>query len=233
MGIRNWELEIFMLIVPAIIPESKEGLEREIKLVAGFASVIQIDICDGTFTPAKTWPYNGRDTDYFDDLRAEHIGWPEWEKVDFELHLMVSDPLGKISDWISSGISTAVIHIETADNFSEIIDLCRNLNIGVGLALKPSTDLSKIKTFANNVDFIQLMGSDNLGRHGEVLQESAILKLKELRGAFPDKTIAVDIGVNEETAPILAAAGANKLVVGGAILNSDNPEYVYKRLSGN
>lgn len=220
-----------MLIVPAIIPSSKEELEHEIKLVAGFASTVQIDICDGVFAPNKTWPYNGRDTEFFEELRAEHVGWPEWEKVDFELHLMVSDPLSKLSDWISSGISSVIIHVESTENFSEIIDLCRNLNVGIGIALKPSTDLSKIKSFANNIDFIQLMGSDNLGYHGEALKESAILKLKELRTTFPCKTIAVDIGVNEETAPILAAAGANKLVAGGAILNSENPEEIYKKLS--
>ena len=70
-------------VVPAIIPQTKEQLEEEIKKVSEFASLVQIDISDGIFTPVKSWPYNGRDTDFFEKLKKQEVGWPKWEDVEY------------------------------------------------------------------------------------------------------------------------------------------------------
>ena len=56
-------------VVPAIIPQTRRQLTEEIKKVSGFAELVQIDISDGLFTPIKTWPYNGRDQDFFEKLK--------------------------------------------------------------------------------------------------------------------------------------------------------------------
>ncbi len=72
------------------------------------------------------------------------------------------------------------------------------------------------------------MGSDMLGKHGVGLENKAIERIKELRGLYPERIIGVDIGVTKETAEILVSAGANKLVSGSAILNSANPEEVFR-----
>ena len=61
-----------MQVVPAIIPKTREQMEEEIKKVSGFASLIQIDISDGLFTPFKTWPFNGRDVEYFENLKNHY-----------------------------------------------------------------------------------------------------------------------------------------------------------------
>jgi pentose-5-phosphate-3-epimerase len=80
------------------------------------------------------------------------------------------------------------------------------------------------------VDFIQVMGSDLLGRHGVELEEKSLEMIKSLRAKFSNSIIAIDIGVTEENAETLVDAGVNKLISGGAILNSDNPKEVYKFL---
>lgn len=238
-------------VVPAIIPHTKEQLTEEIRKVAGFADLVQIDICDGVFVPTKTWPYNGRDSDFFEKLKTEEEGWPRWEDVEFEIHLMVKNPEEVLLDWIRTGASAIIAHIEASEDFQKVIDICKENNVSLGVAIKPSTDIEKIKPFieqvhpvrdlegsqsepsSNGVDFIQVMGNDLLGKHNIPLDLKAVEKIKSLRNLYPESIIAIDIGVTEDTEDLLVDAGANKLISGGAILNSENPKEVFDELSQN
>lgn len=217
-------------VVPAIIPHTKEQLEEEIKKVAKFASVVQVDITDGIFVPTKTWPYNGRDVDFFEKLKNEEVEWPGWEDVNVEVHLMIKNPEETVLDWIKTGASTVIAHIEATDNFQEVIDLCREKLVSVGVAIKPSTDINRLTPFVAQVDFIQCMGSDHLGRHDVALDKKAILQIKELHRLYPERIIGIDIGVNDDTAQELVSAGISKFISGGAIFEADNPEEEYKKL---
>ncbi len=84
-----------MEIIPAIMPENFHHLRADVGIVADHVSVIQLDIMDGKFVPAKTWPYlrkveEGAPTDvYFQAIQNGDEGLPLWEKVDFELDLMI------------------------------------------------------------------------------------------------------------------------------------------------
>ena len=44
-------------IIPAILPEDTDDLREKLSLISGIAPLVQIDVCDGKFTPTKTWPY--------------------------------------------------------------------------------------------------------------------------------------------------------------------------------
>ena len=208
-----------MLVVPAIIPQTKEQLETEIKKVSSFAKLVQIDISDGLFTSVKTWPYNDQD----------EVFLPKWQNIQFEIHLMVQSPEEIVLDWINAGASAIVAHIE-AENFQKVIDICREHNVSVGIAIKPSTNMSRLKPFVSQVHFIQVMGNDSLGKHGVPLDQKAVDQIKALQKLYPERIIAIDIGVTEDTEGLLVSAGADKLVSGGAILNAENPEEVFKSL---
>ncbi|MFZ2621421.1 MAG: hypothetical protein WAX85_03410 [Minisyncoccia bacterium] len=215
-------------VVPAIIPHTKEQLEEEINKIAHFTKLIQIDVSDGIFTREKTWPYNGRDVEYFDSLTKETVGWPKWEDIEYEVHLMVENPESVVLDWVHTGVQSIVAQIEATDNFQKVIDICKENSVAVGLAIKPATDISRLEPFVTQVDFIQVMGSDLLGKHDVSLEDRAVKMIKRLREKYPERIIGIDIGVNEDTAEMLVEAGANRLISGGAILKSDNPEEVYR-----
>ncbi len=217
-------------VLPAIIPHNKTHFFDEVKIVADFASLIQVDISDGIFTPFKTWPYNDRDLEFFEALKKQDLGWPHWENVDIELHLMTKNPEETLLEWIHTGITSVVAHIEATETFQTVVDICRTHDVMIGVAFKPSTDISRIGSVAPHVDFIQVMGSDMLGKHGEELDLRVVEKIQTLRALYPQSIIAVDIGVTEETARELVHAGADKLVVGSAILEARNPSGVFRKL---
>jgi ribulose-phosphate 3-epimerase len=239
-------------VVPSIIPHSKQELGDQIELVAPFAKMVQVDICDGVFARPKTWPYNFVDTDFFDELKMEETGWPKWEETDIEVHLMVQNPETVCEDWIKTGVTSIVAHIEATQNFQKIIDICRPAadivlpsgsghrdyeqssicsSVEIWVAIKPSTDVNLLAPFVAQVNGIQVMGSDYLGEHGVGLEESAVQKIKLLRQMYPESIIAVDIGVSPETKDELVSAGATKLISGSAILEADNPREVFNELS--
>lgn len=218
-------------VVPSIIPITREQMEEEINMVSKFAHLVQIDISDGIFDPVSNWPYNGRSQHYFEQLKNQELTFPKRSDTTFEVHLMVKSPEKVVLDWIHVAASTIIAHIEATEDFQKVIDICKEYNIHVGIAIKPSTDISKIAPFVSHVDFIQVMGNDHLGKHGEVLDPLAMEKIKILRRHYPESIIAIDIGVNEDSAMDLISAGANKLISGGAILDAENPETVYNYLS--
>lgn len=218
-------------VVPAIIPHTKEQLEEEIRKVVKFATVVQIDITDGIFVPTKTWPYNGRDEEFFNQLKNQEVGWPRWEDLEFEVHLMIKNPEETILDWINTGAGTIIAHIEATNDFQKVIDICKENSVSVGVAIKPSTDIGKLEPFASQVDFIQCMGNDLLGKHGVELDSKAVEQIKQLHKIYPERIIGIDIGVSLNTKDELISAGVTKFISGGVILESDNPEEVFRELS--
>jgi len=64
------------------------------------------------------------------------------------------------------------------------------------------------------------MGIEHDGKQGEPFDERAIDHIKELRKTYPELIISIDGSVNESTAPLLVEAGANRLIVGSALLHS-------------
>jgi ribulose-phosphate 3-epimerase len=72
------------------------------------------------------------------------------------------------------------------------------------------------------IQFVQLMGIDHIGFQGQEFDEKVIGRVKHLRLKYPGLPISVDGGVSLENAQSLFEAGADRLVVGSAIFNSDN-----------
>ena len=71
-------------------------------------------------------------------------------------------------------------------------------------------------------DFVQFMGIDKIGYQGQKFDEKDFKKISNLRKKYPDVTISVDGGVNFDNYKDLVKAGANKLISGSAIYESEN-----------
>ena len=207
-------------VVPAILPESFDDIVEKVSRVHTSVKRVQIDITDGSYAPTHTWPFTS--TAHFSDLVSQDEGMPMWEEIDYEVDMLVRKPERYIEEWMAIGISAAIIHIESTDVFADISKKLRDRGVECGAGILPSTDISKLEPLIEHIDFIQCMGSDAIGKHGVSLDERVYDKVRDLRAKYPDMPIAVDIGVNEETAPGLVEAGATKLVSGSAIFGSED-----------
>ncbi|MDD5721247.1 MAG: hypothetical protein PHT16_02250 [Candidatus Pacebacteria bacterium] len=217
-------------IIPAILEKDYENLKNKIALARGVAPVVQIDLCDGIFVPTRTWPFSsggGADL-HFQRILNEQEGMPFWEDIDFELDLMVADAVENFDIYTKLGPKRIIFHIEAVGeiesfhHFLEGIDMYIRDCIEIGIAINPSTPLEQIYPLISSVDFVQCMGNDIIGHKGIPLDEQVYEKIKILREKYPDLPIAIDIGVNKTTAPLLIKAGATKLVAGSAIFNVDD-----------
>ncbi|MEK7060040.1 MAG: hypothetical protein AAB970_00250, partial [Patescibacteria group bacterium] len=153
---------------------------------------------------------------------------PFWEDIDFELDLLVADAVENFDIYTKLGAKSIIFHIEAVGdleefkNFLEGIDMYIKEIIKIGIAINIKTPLEQIFPLIDNIDFVQCMGNDKIGFQGVLLDEQIYKKIKILRKKYPDLPIAVDIGVNKTTAPLLIKAGATKLVIGSAIFNADD-----------
>ncbi len=225
-------------VLPAIIPTSYEDLNCKMSIVKDIVNLVQIDVCDGMFVPSKSWPYAGDDGDHFKKITEETEGFPFWEDMDFEADLMVKNPEESAEKWIRAGAKALVFHIESS---SKILDLVKDLrktygysedsiaDIEIGIALNINTPNEVLYDFLEQnsqgrtlADFIQFMGIKKIGYQGQEFDGEVFKKISDLREKYPDVAISVDGGVNFENYKDLIKAGANKLISGSAIFDSEN-----------
>ena len=79
-------------------------------------------------------------------------------------------------------------------------------------------------------DFIQFMGIKKIGYQGQPFDEEVLKKIKDLRKKYPDITISVDGGVSFDNYKDLAKAGANKLISGSALYESENIKEAWEEM---
>lgn len=214
-------------IIPTVMPDNEEDFREKIESVYHYVDTIQIDVMDGKFVDSVSWPYNDFGNEYWDKLKTQDEGLPHWEKVNYEIDLMVENQIEEATNWINAGVSRIIGHVEafTSDEMiEEFIELGRSTMTEVFLALAPSTDVGRVKKWIHKIDGVQFMGIENVGHQGQPFAEEILAKISLLRADFPDLTIAVDGGVSDETAAELIEAGANVLSSGSFIFNASNPK---------
>jgi ribulose-phosphate 3-epimerase len=220
-------------IIPAIMPDSFNDLVAKATRVKGVLPLAQIDIMDGVFVGSKSWPYRnaGEANDlHFLAMQNQEETLPFFDELDYEIDLMITEPEKHIEEWLPLGASRLIFHIESIKNYELFfghdffIEGARQIGgqtvIEVGIAIDPGTSLEKIETYIAKVDFVQCMGIAKIGYQGEPFDERVLDHINALRIKYPNLPISVDGGVTTESAPLLRAAGANRLVSGSAIFNS-------------
>jgi pentose-5-phosphate-3-epimerase len=201
-------------IIPAILPKSFEELERGLERLKGIAPFVQIDLVGGNVLTGR-----------------EAI--PLWEEFDFEVDIMLPDPEVHVRSLIDLGASRIIVHAlaSTAHQALEMLQETRvgEYRVAVGVALAAHDTPEALKSFAGLYDYVQVMGIDHIGKQGEPFTEKALTLVKNLRAESPTLSIQVDGGVAAHVRE-LAEAGANRLIVGSAIINSDDPQAEIKSL---
>src|SRR3989344_4652581 len=205
-------------IIPALIisdenPENdfeelKAKFEKLKPFLVEFDNCVQIDITDGKFVKTKT-NIDLIDLKYFT------------ERANVEFHLMIDRPEETIGEWIRIVPKRVVVHIEAVIEVENIINVCRENSVEIGLALNPETPLTLVEPWINAVDIIIFLGV-RPGRGGQEFITEVLEKIKSLRQNFPNVKIAIDGGVKISNIEELKNAGVDIFVIGSGILKSSN-----------
>ncbi len=138
----------------------------------------------------------------------------------FDCHLMVENPEKYIADFKAAGADQFVVHAEATKHLHRCVQQIHNEGMKAGVALNPATPLSALEEILPYVDMALLM-TVNPGFGGQFFIDSMIPKIKRLRRmaseAGLDIDIQVDGGINDKTAALVRAAGANVLVAGSYV----------------
>lgn len=205
-------------IIPAILPKDFFDLKKHLERVKGVTDFVQIDICNGGYTPSKTWPYTHTPDIYFDKMVTQEEGMPFWESIDFELDLMISNPEEVYEQFLNLGPTRIIFHFETLKDPLNFLKTCKETYpiIEFGVAFSTATRAIEHKDIIEIVDMVQCMGIEKIGFQGQDFDERVLTQVEEIRELFPEKIISVDGSVNEDTMEELAEVGVNHFVTGSA-----------------
>lgn len=205
-------------VAPSILAANFEKLEEEIKdVVQSGADYIHVDVMDGEFVNNKTPGFEM----YERAIKATDIV--------IDTHLMVENPEDWIDDFSKSDIIT--FHLEATDEETadRIIDKLHELEIKVGISIKPDTPAQEIIPYLEKIDMVLIMTVEP-GWGGQKMIEECLEKVNLIRSINEDIDIEVDGGVNLENVEKVKKAGANVVVAGTAIFGAENRREVIRRM---
>ena len=207
MSIKNIKL------APSILSADFSKLGEEVALATeSGADMIHIDIMDGKFVPNIT----------FGASMVSAIR--RWTNLPLDIHMMVTEPEKQIPLFIDAGADIINVHIETCTHLHRIIQMIKSNNIRAGIALNPGTAITTLSEVIGELDQIVIM-SVNPGFPGQNFIPKTLNKVSNLRNQINkyglNTDIEIDGGINKSSIKAAVEAGANILVAGSAVYNSN------------
>ena len=210
------------VISPSVLAANFAKLGEEVEKVekAG-AEYLHLDVMDGIFVPNISFgaPVIGA-------LRSG-------SKMVFDVHLMITDPIRYIDDFVKAGADIITIHYESCDAPLDVIRYIRSKGVRAAVAIKPKTPADVLYGVLDEIDMALVMTVEP-GFGGQKLIPETLVKIKQLRDKAIEKGIELDIevdgGIGADNLKLLTSAGANVIVAGSAIFKADSPESVMAQM---
>ena len=202
-------------IIPAILTTDVDEFSEQIEISKKLANSIHLDIIDGQFCQGRA-------------LKIEE--WPTFKINYSEVHLMVEKPISYLEDLAKKKITRAIVHIESDILIDELAKKARELDILLGFAVNPDTDLLSLKKALSYSQYVQVMGVQP-GSTGRKLSPISITAISYLHKVPPQHClISVDGGITKDNILLLKKLGASYFVSSSAIFGEGDPEVNYNNL---
>jgi ribulose-phosphate 3-epimerase len=210
-------------VAPSILSADFGHLSDQVGVVMDSgARVIHVDVMDGHFVPPIT----------IGPLVLEAIAGQIHEVGGFaDVHLMIERPERHVDEFVKAGADSITVHYEATPHVHYALSKIKDAGCRASLAINISTPPEVVAELVDELDMVLCM-TINPGWGGQKLVESSYGKLERLRRLLPDGIpIEVDGGIDPETAPRTAAAGARVFVAGSYVFGADDPAAAYRELA--
>jgi ribulose-phosphate 3-epimerase len=210
-------------VAPSILSSNFAQLGAQVREVmeAG-ARVIHVDVMDGHFVPPIT----------MGPLAVEALRDQVHDAGGMlDVHLMIDRPERHVEAFAAAGADQITVHFEATPHVHYAVKAVREAGCLAGVAITPSTPADALAAIAPDLDTALCM-TVNPGWGGQPFIPETLSKVERLRDVLPESVaIEVDGGVDEETAPRCAEAGARLFVAGSAVMGAPDPADAYRRVA--
>jgi len=203
------------LIAPSVLAADFGNLQRDVEMInRSQADWFHIDIMDGVFVPNISFGMPVL------EVITKHA------KKTIDVHLMIVQPERYIKTFAKLGANILTVHYEASTHLHRTLQEIKAEGMKAGVALNPHTNVALLEDCIGNIDLVCLM-SVNPGFGGQSFIENTYKKVKQLKEIISrngaSTLIEIDGGVTSKNAKQLVEAGADVLVAGSFVFNSDNP----------
>ena len=177
-----------------------------------------IDVMDGQFVENNT---NEIMQEYANSIK-------QISNLPLDVHLMVEDVKAYVDAYLPFEPNIITFHLEACKNKEEVLEVINYIksnNVKVGIAIKPDTKIEEIYEYLPLVHLVLVMTVEP-GKGGQKLIPETIQKVEKIKEYIENNNIDIDVevdgGINLENKEELKKAGANILVIGSCIINSND-----------
>jgi ribulose-phosphate 3-epimerase len=183
----------------AIRRAEREGADR-----------FHVDVMDGHFVPNLTFGAT-----MIKGLRPR-------TRLPLDAHLMISDPLRYVGEFLDAGCDSVTFHVEVDPaQIEPTLAKIRAAGRAPGLAVKPKTPLSALEPYRGLFDIVLVMTVEPGFGGQSFMKDVAAEKILAARQYLTHKPVEgevhVDGGVNRESAEFVGGLGVDILVVGSVL----------------
>lgn len=210
------------LIAPSVLSANFGNLNKDIELInRSDADWFHLDVMDGVFVPNISFG--------FPIIKAIK----KLSTKPLDVHLMIVNPDNYTLAFKEVGADILTVHLEACSHLHRSIQNIKNLGMKAGVAINPHTPIESLKDIISDIDLVCLM-SVNPGFGGQKFIENTFEKVRNLKLLIEQKKsnalIEIDGGVDLKNYKKLIESGANVLVAGNTVFNSENPTETIKLL---
>ncbi len=215
----------FTKVSPSIIAidyNNKELLQKSLKeLEDAGATMLHLDVMDGEFVENKTFDYK-----FVEEVK-------DLTDLILDVHLMVKEPYHQIQNYVDAGADIITVHYEACKDIERTLNLIKKNNCLAGVAINPSTEVDELKDILNKnlVDLVLVMSVEP-GKCGQKYINGSAEKVMMLKELDKNIDVQIDGGITEENAVLVRKSGADIIVSGSTIFNSNNISKTIKQLQG-